>query len=112
MDTKRRLVTGARSYAFTDKDSGEAIQGVTVHVLGADADPRGDQHGLPVLEFAADFKLSQVFEKYGAGIYDLHCIELPGAKGKAVSRIESVDFVGPFEHPLARGNGNGGKKSS
>lgn len=90
------LVLGVRSYRFADQNTGQMIEGITVHYCDhSDVTPAGQGYGMQPMKISAPMNILKKFEK-APGIFKLDFVMRPGHKGQPQLRLADAEFIKPL----------------
>lgn len=94
--TSEICVLCARRYSMTDKETGELVRGVKVsYVEDWQGNVAQNQCGVEILSATMPYEMWDKFQRLPA-IYSAEFAMYAGAKGKAMLRAVSMDYVQPF----------------
>ena len=93
---ERNLVLCARSYSFTDKDSGKLVEGASLSYLTGDVESDAERRGMEPLTVAAP---KDVLASLGAlpALCDMEFKSRPGPKGRPQLVLANIQAVQPVE---------------
>ena len=86
------LVTGIKTYNFTNKDTGEVIQGMKVSFLNGQPSSGQNEVGFLPMQSSLALECSKDFKEI-PGIYEAKYELVPGKGNKATLAITGFDFV-------------------
>lgn len=101
---ERCIVLGARSYDFTDKDTGRAVQGVNLTYLVDAAPDAEDRRGFEPLTIGTS---QEVFDSLGAcpGLYEMDVRQRPGPRGRPALYCTALRLLRPLDLASVLGSG-------
>lgn len=88
------LVTGIKTYNFTNKETGEVIQGMKVNFLNALPSTAKNEVGFLPMQSSLALECEKDFKEI-PGIYDAKYELVPGKGNKATLAITGFEFVKP-----------------
>ena len=89
------LVTGIKTYNFTNKETGECIQGTKVSFLNSNPSNGQTEVGFLPMQSSLPLESSRDFKDI-PGIYDAKFELVPGKGGKATLAVTGFEFIKPI----------------